>query len=260
MLPRIGSRLVRSLVQRDGAALFRNSVRTVPAAAATRRGMALMVKPSVMSQLSTQIEEYPHMDALKMWTEDGEAHLWTYKQLQRHVDAFANGMLDMQFKPQHKVVMWAKDSCESIVAQMGCLKAGVKMEVLAADATESDLSAALEGARLFIISPTVRPNQESMSLLFKLLPELQQYGNYLDQTLMSEEFPTLRWVVTMGFEKYEGMLRYEHLLLYMPEPSHVSKVTEEGALSSAGGGSFTEIALPHIDPEVKITKEFEDDD
>ena len=52
---------------------------------------------------------------------------WTYKQLQRHVDAFANGILDMQFKPKHKVVMWAKDSCESVVAQMGCLKAGIKV-------------------------------------------------------------------------------------------------------------------------------------
>lgn len=35
----------------------------------------MIVKPSVVSELSTHISEYPHMDALKMWTEDGEAHL-----------------------------------------------------------------------------------------------------------------------------------------------------------------------------------------
>eukprot|EP00961_Rhodomonas_salina_P095992 1290710-Rhodomonas_salina.3 len=221
------------------------------------------------------------MDALKMWTEDGEAHFdplvrrsdaawrrWTYKQLQRHVDAFANGILDMQFKPQHKIVMWAKDTCESVVAQMGCLKAGVQriysgtmvscivadaqMEVLDAAATESDLKAALDGARLFLISPNVLPNQVWKPISRLICPCAAMLGANISRAVLADEhddalqadpgaggvrpvhgadshergFPdaplgsdaraicivSLRLlsfrsqVVTMGFEKHEGML------------------------------------------------------
>lgn len=134
------------------------------------------------------------------------------------------------------------------------------MEVLDAAATEGDLRAALDGARLFLISPNIRPNQEGMKTLFNLIPELEEIGRYSDQLVMSEDFPTLRWVVTMGFEKFEGMMKFEHILLYMPEPTHVSQVAAEGSVSQSGGGAFTEFGLPHIDPDAKITKEFEDDD
>ncbi len=69
---------MRSLSQRHASLVFRSAVPRAHAAwdtAASRRGFAMLVKPTVISEMSKQIEEYPHMDALKMWTEDGEAHL-----------------------------------------------------------------------------------------------------------------------------------------------------------------------------------------
>lgn len=189
---------------------------------------------------------------------------------------------------------------------VSCIVADAQMEVLDAAATESDLKAALDGARLFLISPNVLPNQVWKPISRLICPCAAMLGANISRAVLADEhddalqadpgaggvrpvhgadshergFPdaplgsdaraicivSLRLlsfrsqVVTMGFEKHEGMLRYEHLLLYMPEPSHVSKVSSEGSLAKAGAGSFTEIGLPHIDPEAKITKDFEDDE
>lgn len=227
---------------------------------AARRNV-LVVRPQVVDAMDKHVIEYPHMDALKMWTEDGEAHLWTYKQLQKHVDAFCDGILEMGFKPNHKLVLWAKDTCESVVAQMGALKAGIQIEVLDKDATKEDLIKALTGSRAFLISPFVLPNGESMNVLYDLIPELEEYGRQLEQTVMSEAFPTLRWVWAMGFEKPEGMLNFVDVLTYFPpEVSQAPKMAAPGTIIPTGMGNFVDLSLPHIDPEVKIHVEIEDDD
>jgi len=211
--------------------------------------------------MDKQVSEYPHMDALKMWTEDGEAHLWTYKQLQKHVDAFCNGILDSQFKPEHKLVLWTKDSCESVVAQMGALKAGIQVEVLDKDATKEDLTKALTGARAFLISPNLLPNEQSMKVMYELIPELTQMGRYLEQLVMSEAFPTLRWCWSMGFEKPTGMNQFIHLLVYYPpEVCAAPKMNTRGTVTTTGTGTFVDLKLPHIDTNVTVEREFEEDE
>ena len=51
----------------------------------------------------------------------------SYSQLQRQVNAFANGLLDVPFKSPATLVIWAKDCAETYVAQLGAVKAGVKV-------------------------------------------------------------------------------------------------------------------------------------
>ena len=52
---------------------------------------------------------------------------FTNRQLLHNVDAFANGLYEVPFKHPATMVIWGKDCAETLVAQLGAIKAGVKV-------------------------------------------------------------------------------------------------------------------------------------
>ena len=107
----------------------------------------------------------------------------SYRQLLKQVDAFANGLYEVPFKTPAILVIWAKDTAETFVAQLGAVKAGLNVsetkqssdsfltfldQVIYLDETaeEKDVVKALKsGARWLVVSPTIRPQVR----LFRLL-------------------------------------------------------------------------------------------
>jgi acyl-coenzyme A synthetase/AMP-(fatty) acid ligase len=97
----------------------------------------------------------------------------TYRDLQRQIDAFTHGMQSAKFAPKSKLVIWAKDCAENVVAQLGAAKAGLTVQVLSADASVSELEQALVDARALLFSPTLLPEEGALKAVLDLIPELQ---------------------------------------------------------------------------------------
>jgi acyl-coenzyme A synthetase/AMP-(fatty) acid ligase len=51
----------------------------------------------------------------------------SFRQLQKQVNAFANGLYQVPFKTPAIMVIWGKDTAETLVAQMGAVKAGLNV-------------------------------------------------------------------------------------------------------------------------------------
>lgn len=60
---------------------------------------------------------------------DGQKYNWTLKEFDRHSSAFAHGLLEAGFTHGDKLVVFVDQtsSAESLVAQMGAIKAGVSV-------------------------------------------------------------------------------------------------------------------------------------
>jgi len=172
----------------------------------------------------------------------------TYRDFQRHIDAFTHGVQAAKFTPKHKIVIWAKDCAESVVAQLGASKAGIQVEVLGLAATSADLEKALTGARAILFSPTMLPEEGAVKALKALIPELEDLHERADQILYSAKFPTLTWVFNTGFERVPGMLKFEYILAYKKgAPLPVAS----GSIEFAGPGLSTVMTIPYLDPEAK---------
>jgi len=172
----------------------------------------------------------------------------TYRDLQRSIDAFANGMQSTNFSSKHKLVIWAKDCAENVVAQLGAAKAGVEVEVLGAGASAAEIEKALAGARALLFSPTMLPEEGALKMVKDLVPELKGLPERADQIVYSAKFPNLKWVFNTGFERYPGMLKFEYVLAYKKEaPASVAA----GNIAFSGPGAKNELPLPYLDPEAK---------
>jgi len=172
----------------------------------------------------------------------------TYKDLQRQIDAFANGMQAAKFSPKHKIVIWAKDCAENVVAQLGAAKAGMEVQVLGEGASAAELEKALANARALLFSPTLLPEEGALKTLRGLIPELEGLPERADQIVYSAKFPGLRWVFNTGFERYPGMLKFEYVMSYkLDAPAAASA----GNISFSGPGAPADLRIPYLDPEAK---------
>jgi acyl-CoA synthetase (AMP-forming)/AMP-acid ligase II len=208
-----------------------------------------VVAPALCKALDKSAAESPHMDVLKMNTDDADPVRFTSRQLSKQVNAFARGMIDAQFTPDTKLVVWTKDIAEGVVAQLGGLKAGVQVVCLDSSATESDLSAAMADARALLFSPQLQPQLACMSIVENVIPELKDPDDNGDYIIRSAAWPKLRWVWTTGFERQPGMIKFTNLLNYDPDGGPTGSPL--GNITYAGPGSAAEIKeLPYFDSTV----------
>eukprot|EP00960_Hanusia_phi_P039725 754009-Hanusia_phi.AAC.2 len=236
--------------------------------------MAFVASSRALKDLAKRNAEFPHMDALKMVTDGADPvmyatyapflsayayKMFTYKELDKQVNAFAEGINELAFKPRHSLVLWVHDCAESIVAQMGASKAGIRVKLLDASATDEQLIKSLDDARMLIVSPTLLPEEGTLTKIEELIPEIKRKYRVNDNIIASAMFPGLRFIHNTGFERYPGMLKFSHILLYTKRMTDFSeeKFTE---VQYVGNEEAKEFSLPHIDPNVKmpVTADAED--
>mmetsp|Transcript_3096 Transcript_3096/g.4998 ORF Transcript_3096/g.4998 Transcript_3096/m.4998 type:complete len:256 (+) Transcript_3096:44-811(+) len=251
--------MIRHGASRASSLLLRGARKaaTQPLGLVGNRSMGMLAKPALISQIDSKAAAQPHANALKMTIDGNEAVLMTFKQLQRQVEAFGNGLLDVGFRSGDKLVIWAKDCAENVVSQLGGARAGLTVVCLDSSASEADLAAALDGAKGLVFSPTLLPEEGTTAMLHKLIPELDTHTESA-QVIEAGAFPSLRYIITTGFERKTGMAKFEHLLFYQTNPTNVSKASV-GDVTYAGPGSATELQLPLIDESVTLTTEVEFD-
>lgn len=208
----------------------------------------MVASPSVLEQVKASASSDPHLNCLKMMTDGADPASFTYKDMVRHIDAFAHGLQGTKFTPKHKIVIWAKDCAENVVAQLGAAKAGVQVQVLGSGASAAELENALSNARALLISPTMLPEEGAYKAIKELIPELEGLPERADQIVYSAKFPALRWVFNTGFERYPGMLKFEYIMSYKrgePAPAPT------GSIEFSGPGASSNLAVPFLDPTAK---------
>jgi hypothetical protein len=129
---------------------------------------------TVAGHYKAAVAENPERDIVRF---DNQKLNWTLKEFDRYSSAFAFGLLEQGYRKGDSLVMYADQtaSAEQLVAQMGAIKAGVKVVTFVED-TEEALDNALKATNAtgLIFSPDaqVSENQTRANIVQKLMPEL----------------------------------------------------------------------------------------
>src|SRR5689334_3183888 len=100
---------------------------------------------------------------------------WTYRELQRRVDAFAAGLLALGLEPGERVGIWSPNNAEWVVAQLATAKAGLILVNINPAYRLAELEYALNkvGCRALIAMPSFK-SSDYVGMLRELAPELDR--------------------------------------------------------------------------------------
>lgn len=216
--------------------MLASTVRSV--AGASRRSMS-----ALSSLLSAKADELPARAAI-VFDQGGEKKRWNLGELERHSSATANGFAEMGLVHGDVVTAWLDNSIESVVVQQACAKAGVVLHSVAPDASPEAVRAAAKDAKCFVFDPSL----EAEPLRDQLRTVAQNNGSDVAGTYEQDAVGTKRYyapsgwvshaiasekptdalgfetgapaphVVTVGWERIQGMHNLRHVYVYGPDP------------------------------------------
>jgi AMP-binding enzyme len=165
-------------------------------------------------------------------------HRWTYKDLERQIDALGNGFISSRLQPGHTVITTLDLDAESVVTLLAAAECGLRVVALPG-ATAAELASALEAtqAEAVILDPKVIKPED----LAGEIPELDHYP--FGKAFVCSRFPALRNILQTDYRPKPGMLTFRDVLAYDLHPHHnymrrwaVPMVTpDHAALGSADG-------------------------
>lgn len=79
------------------------------------------INTTIGHMLSTQVRESPHANALRVCHQDIS---WSFKDVKKHVEALANGFLEIGVKPGDRVGIIQGNTGEMVATQLACAKIG----------------------------------------------------------------------------------------------------------------------------------------
>jgi fatty-acyl-CoA synthase len=131
---------------------------------------------------------------------------WSYRELQRQVDAFAAGLIALGLKPGERVGIWSPNNAEWVVTQFATAKAGLILVNINPAYRLAELEYALNKAGcVALITASRFKSSDYIGMLRDLAPELASAspGN-----LHAARLPDLRLVITIGDESHAGMVPF----------------------------------------------------
>src|ERR1700733_12118692 len=139
------------------------------------------------------VERFPEHDALIV----RHQHIrWTYRELQREVDAFAAGLVALGLKPGERIGIWSPNNAEWVVTQFATAKAGLILVNINPAYRLAELEYALNkvGCRALITATSFKTS-DYVGMINTLAPELQsaQPGR-----LNAAKLPELEMVIQIG--------------------------------------------------------------
>lgn len=138
----------------------------------------------------------PNLDAIRF---DSQRLNWTLREFDRYSAAFAFGLLEAGFVRGDKLVMYTDQTAaaESLVAQMGAIKAGVTMVSFAEKDNQDALDHALRTTKakglMLTPSSSVNENSTRKTFLQSLMPELNTM--YAGDDLALAKYPNLQHII-----------------------------------------------------------------
>jgi fatty-acyl-CoA synthase len=148
---------------------------------------------------------------------------WTYRELQRQVDAFAAGLLALGLEPGDRVGIWSPNNAEWVVTQFATAKAGIILVNInpAYRITELEYALNKAGCKVLITASAFK-STNYIDLLFKLAPELESCrpGN-----LHADRLPALRTTISLADTPLRGIVRFADVPA-IAEPVHWQRLAE----------------------------------
>jgi fatty-acyl-CoA synthase len=132
---------------------------------------------------------------------------WSYRELQREVDAFAAGLVALGLKPGERVGIWSPNNAEWVIAQFATGKAGLILVNINPAYRLTELEYALNKSGCVALITAARfKSSDYIQMLRDLAPELDTAspGN-----LHAAKLPELRLIITIGAESEKGMIPFE---------------------------------------------------
>ena len=130
----------------------------------------------------------------------------------------AFGLIEAGFTPGDKLMLYADQtfSAESLVTQMGAIKAGVSVVTFDEkdDCDAFDHALATSKAKGLIFSPSTEASEGEtrQTFLQKLMPELSTV--YAGQEISLSKYPNLKHVVQTGHSAMRGVNKFRDLPVY----------------------------------------------
>jgi len=148
---------------------------------------------------------------------------WTYRELQRQVDAFAAGLLALGLEPGDRVGIWSPNNADWVVTQFATAKAGIILVNINPAYRVAELEHALNkaGCKMLITAPAFK-STNYIAMLLKLVPELEWCR---PGKLHAARLPALRTVVSLGDIPLPGIVRSAGVPA-IAEPVHQQRLAE----------------------------------
>ena len=152
-------------------------------------------------------ERYPQREALVV---RHQAIRWTYAELRERVDRCASGLLSLGLEPGDRVGIWSPNNSEWTVTQFATAKAGLVLVNINPAYRLSELEYALNkvGCRALVTASSFK-SSDYIGMLRELVPELDDAE---PGALQSERFASLQFVIHLGSDNEEGMIRFRDLM------------------------------------------------
>src|SRR5690348_6381697 len=132
---------------------------------------------------------------------------WSYRELQRRVDAFAAGLLALGLEPGERVGIWSPNNAEWVVAQFATAKAGLILVNINPAYRLAELEYALNKAGCSALITAERfKASDYVGMLNQLAPEL---ADAAPGKLQAAKLPALRLVMQIGADTEPGMLAFD---------------------------------------------------
>jgi fatty-acyl-CoA synthase len=132
---------------------------------------------------------------------------WSYRELQREVDASAAGLIALGLKPGERVGIWSPNNAEWVLAQFATAKAGLILVNINPAYRVTELEYALnKSGCVALITASRFKSSDYIGMLRDLAPEL---ATAAPGELHAAKLPELRLVITIGAGSEPGMLPFD---------------------------------------------------
>jgi len=162
-----------------------------------------LIGDTVGSHFDKAVERWPEREALVVRHQNIR---WSYRDLQREVDALAAGLLALGLEPGERIGIWSHNNSEWVLTQLATAKAGLILVNINPAYRLAELDYALNkvGCRALITMPAFKTS-DYIGMLRELAPELDRAE---PGRLEAGRLPALRTVIRMGAERTAGMLNF----------------------------------------------------
>ena len=148
---------------------------------------------------------------------------WTYRELQRQVEAFAAGLLALGVEPGDRVGIWSPNNAEWVVTQLATAKAGIILVNVNPAYREAELEYALNKAGCkVLITASAFKSTNYIATLLKLAPELESCR---PGELHAARLPALRTTISLADTPLPGIVRFADVPA-IAEPVHRQRLEE----------------------------------
>jgi len=162
-----------------------------------------LIGDTIGSHFDKAVERWPEREALVVRHQNIR---WSYRDLQREVDALAAGLLALGLEPGERIGIWSHNNSEWVLTQLATAKAGLILVNINPAYRLAELDYALNkvGCRALITMPSFKTS-DYIGMLRELAPELDRAE---PGRLEAGRLPALSTVIRMGAERTAGMLNF----------------------------------------------------